>query len=86
MDRELEDYEGVGDPNSPRFDPYWFEKCLIPDDDPWYYIVLDFIEGKLAINALVKDNFEIRSAITVSQAESEHPHDKVEIALIQEKT
>ena len=81
MDRELEDYEVAGDPNNPHFDPYWFEKCLIRDDDPWYYIVLDFVDGKLAINALIKDSFEIRSAITVSQAESEHPHDKVEIAL-----
>jgi hypothetical protein len=76
-----EGYEIISNPDNPHFDPYWYEKCNIPDDDPWHYIVHDFIDGDFTIKRLLRDKVKIKKLITFKQASSKRAIDQVEIAV-----
>ncbi len=38
-----ENYEEITDPKHPLYDPNWFEIDCIPEDDPWFFIIGDFL-------------------------------------------
>jgi len=61
------DWEEIVNPQSLWFDPYWYEREDMPEDDPWYELCGDFLLGEVYIQNYARSNrFELPKSYTYS--------------------
>lgn len=79
MDGEFEEvgYEQLSDPKNFYYDPEWYLICEIPDDDPWFWIVSRFLDGKSVVKSR---SFKALQRVTVKKADSKLPKIIVEVS------